>query len=226
MKILVIRNLNLKLIEFATDQIAKIVEISKSESPKYILIAGNISRHDKRSIYFAEEIAQATGIKVIYSPGLLEYACVANVDMWISGVLIRLKSNDTKTNVYYPDDIVDDEVQFIHAFGWPTINDTQENLTATVPGRLLIKERISKYMDGEHVSENWPVAFTLEDYTKMNISEPSPIWNSHKKKVLIRAIPNQNDLILNVSYTPQKSFGEDILISSDTTFPKFEMMTI
>jgi hypothetical protein len=223
MKLLVIRNLQLKLIEFADKQISEVVSLSSTEKPDYILVSGNISRHDKRSLFFAEEVATATGKKVIYAPGLLEYSCLANYDMWLSGVLIRLKANAKKTNVFFADDVVDDAVEFKHVLGWPIILDNQDKLSLTVPGRFLIKERISKYMNGEHVSEFWPVAFQVDDYMTMHNQE-TVAWDTTKKKILIRSVPDENDLILTVSYTSQHNLGEDILISNDASLPNFEII--
>ena len=224
MKILVIRNTILKLQEFATKFIDEAVKWVDKENPDIIVVAGNVSQYDKRSILFAEELAEVTKLKVIYNIGLLEFASQADIEYFKTGMLLRLRVNYKKTNVYWCDDFVDDNVQFRHVFGWPIITDTEENYRKTVPGHWLVKSRSPRYINNELVDVQYPWVFSVDEFNQEHLKENIPDWEPNKKRILLPSIAQHNDPFLTVNYVPAKLFGEDASI--DTAGEVFSIMVV
>ena len=224
MKILIIRNLNLKLQQFATDYIVHAVELVNLEHPELIVIAGNISRHDKRSLLFAEEIAAATKTKTLYNIGLLEYTGLGEMQYVKDAILIRLRTNQAKTNVMWVEDYISDEVEFKSIIGWPLIQDTEENYRKTIPGHWLIRVRAPRY--GDDLLDNiYPYVYTVEEFNKEHLKEEMPAWSGNKRKILLTSIDQQTDNVLDVKYISTKIFTDNTTIISPMG-DQFSIVTI
>lgn len=214
MKLLVVRNFRVRFNEIAQDSIDRIAEYAKLHSPDLIVFTGNISQYEKRTLVFAEQMAEATSLPVVLNLGALELCDLVTPDFITNAVKLRLKINEKKKNVYWAEDYVSDEVEFKCVVGWPIVNDTQENYKKSFLGRWFVKERSAVYAGDELVAGAYPKVFTVDEFNQQHLSELIPEWTEGKKHILLTSISQQNDELLTVNYSPAKSYGEDLAIGS------------
>ena len=214
MKLLVVRNFRLRYSEIGQDSINKVADFAKLHQPDVIIMAGNISQYEKRSLIFAEQIAEATSLPVLYNMGILECCNLVTPEFTKEAIRLRCKINQDKNNVYWAEDYISNEVEFKCAVGWPIVEDTQENYKASFAGRWLVKERSALYVGDELLAGAYPKVFSVDEFNQRHLTEQIPEWTPNKKHVLLTSIDQVTDDLLTVKFKPANSYGEDISISA------------
>lgn len=214
MKALVIRNLELRYIELSTTHLEIAEMLVKEYNPELIIIPGNISKHEKRSILFAEEAAEKFKLPIVYSQGILEMCNIATIEYVKAGVRTRVRMHQEKTNVWWAPDFQHPDIEFREVSNWPIIEDSLENFRKTLPGRWMSSGRGQLKVDDEVFDDTFPFPFSIEEFNEMHYKEEAPTWSGTKKKILLTSIDTSHDKFLTVKYSNNNSFGEDLTISA------------
>lgn len=214
MRLLVSRNLDLRFTEYGHEQLDAIQAACNENNPDLIVVAGNVSQYEKRSILFAEQVAERTGKRVVYNVGILEYCSLVAMEKARKAILFRIKMNQEKTNVFWAEDFVSNEIEFKSVLGLPTITDTEENFKKTFVGRWFIKSRSPYYLNGEFVTHNYPMTYSLAEFNEEAAAQATPEWSQNKKKILLSAVGQNSDERLNVNFVSAPSYGADLVICS------------
>lgn len=214
MKLLVVKNIQLRFQEIGQNHIDRVLHFVDTHKPDLIVMAGNYSQYEKRSVIFAEQIANATHIDVVYNIGILECCNFVTPEFIKDALILRFRINSKKTNVYWAVDYISDEIEFKCVVGWPTIQDTQENYENSFAGRWLAKERSPLYLGDERLCGSYPKPYTVEEFNIRYLTENLPIWSTNKKKILLTSIDQEKDDFLTVNYFPTRHHGEEFTIGS------------
>lgn len=214
MKALVIRNLELRYIELATAHLEMAKLYVEKFKPELIIIPGNISKHEKRSILFAEEVSDLFKLPVVYTQGILEMCNIATLEYVKAGVRTRVRIHQEKTNVWWAPDFQHPDIEFREVSNWPILEDSLENFRKTLPGRWMSSGRGELKVDGEVFDDTFPFPFSVEQFNEMQAKEEAPTWTGTKKKILLTSIDDVKDKYLTVKYSNNNSFGQDITISA------------
>jgi hypothetical protein len=161
---------------------------------KYIIIAGNISKTNKRSMLYAESLAKMyPSINVIFNFGLSEISQQI-FDSVENGFEFHINSfKKSPANLHYPKGVCVGNYDFYCTMGWPTIIE-ENNFDDSYIIKELWKDIDQEfYIDDILMSKNYPRWFTLEDviekFNKEKIKVTKWLENDQgKQKVLISAL--------------------------------------
>ena len=175
---------------------------------KYIIIAGNISETNKRSMLYAETLANMyPSINVIFNFGITESGQQL-FDRIENGFELHINSfKKSPANLYYPKGACIGNYDFYCAIGWPTIIE-ENNFNDSYISKELWKGIDQEfYIDDILMSKNYPRWFTLEDVIEECNKEKAKVteWLANdqgKPKILISALGDQcSSYIGKSSYT-------------------------
>ena len=121
----IVSDLQLSYLDPAPDQ------YELSSTPEYIIITGNISSQNKRTMIYAEELANRyQSSKIIFNHGILELKGSEYTKVQDG---FRLHINDFKRsppNLYFPTGMCIGDYDFYCTIGWPIFNKEEDFLNS------------------------------------------------------------------------------------------------
>lgn len=175
---------------------------------EYVLITGNISLENKRSMLYAETLAkQYPHMKVIYNFGLAELIG-KKFQGAVDGVYSKIRYlRNVPPNLYYPKGELIGEFDFYSAIGWPLYPDLE-----SFENSRLIKDTVIDYTEEFYigdlcVTDKYQRPFDYQFITDQAAIETDLIrsWienDQGKQKILVTAFGNHfNSYLIESNYT-------------------------
>ena len=196
----IVSDLQLSYLDPALDQ------HNLSKIPEYIILTGNNSKQNKRTMLYAEALAQKyQNSKIVFNYGILE---MSNAEYYKIQDGFRLHINDFKRspkNLYYPKGVCLGEYDFYCAVGWPTFTNEDNFLNFISKVCIISAFDEHLYIDDIFITEKFHRYLTLDEIKKLadNEKEQIKIWlsnNLDKQKILISSLGNQSSHILGDNF--------------------------
>ena len=184
----IISDLDIDYQDFAEDQ------NNINQDCKYIIITGNVSLENKRSMIYLDTLSKKyPAATIIFNFGLIDVMAKP-----YEGVksMLDVKINDFKKfdkNIYLPlKPMVIGDYEFLCAFGWPYIRDEEEFNRSNLVKNTIIAWDGEFYIDDICVSKKFPRVYTMGFVNEQAAREEEMIneWlntESTKQKILVTA---------------------------------------
>ena len=178
-----------------------------NKDPEYIIITGNISNENKRSMMYAEGLAKIyQNSKIIFNCGITE---LTQSEYYKIQDGFNLRINDFKKsppNLYYPKGVCIEEYDFYCTIGWPIFSNEEDFLEFIDETKIIAGWDEKLYIDDILVTDVYNRYLGLEDIKKLADDEQEQIksWlskNSGKQKILISSLGNKSSNILGNNFT-------------------------
>ena len=190
----IISDLNLNYMDHAEDLLPDRV--------KYIVITGNISNQSKRTLLYAERLANTySNSNVILNCGITE-SYKGEIDLVEEGFDIYLNKNKINNkNLYFPKGKIIGDYDFFCTIGWPDINDATGFEDSYFSKYLYAAFDQSIYIGDMLMSDRYPRFFDVDEIRIRFEEELNrvQIWldnDQGKKKILITSLGNSSQQYL------------------------------
>lgn len=197
----IISDLQLSYVDPALDQLAL------EKIPEYIIITGNICYHNKRSMLYAETLANKyQNSKVIFNHGIKE---LDKAEYYKIQDGFRLRITDLKRsppNLYYPKGECIGEYDFYCTLGWPIFSNKEDFLKFTNLTNIIADWNEQFYIDGVLMTDNYHRYLSAEEVNRLADKEKEELkaWlstDSSKQKILISGTGNKSNDIIGNNFT-------------------------
>jgi hypothetical protein len=181
----IISDLNLNYMDHAENQYI----IGKN--PEYIIITGNISNQSKRTLIFAEKLADLYKTSnIIFNCGITE-SYKGEIDLIEDGFQIHINnSKNPYKNLYFPKGKVIGDYDFYCTIGWPNILDSDGFHDSYFAKYLYISYDQDIYIDDILMSRMFPRFFNVDHIALLFHEEQQQVkkWlqnDQGKEKILV-----------------------------------------
>jgi len=195
-------------------------------NPEYIILTGNISNQSKRTLIFAERLADMyKNSNIIFNCGITE-SYKGEIDVIEEGFSIHI--NNTKTpykNLHFPKGKVIGDYDFYCTVGWPNITDSTGFENSYFAKYLYINFNETIYIDDILISNMYPKYFNVEHIKLKFQQEQQQVqewlnYDQGKEKVLVTSLSKKSKNYtgkVECNFFPNLDLSKVIWVSTETS---------